>query len=102
LPNKPQLIDLIGCVYDAVRNPRSWTQFLEELVRLGGGTMAALVWHDPKRQQYHVVSHNMPEQYQTLYRRYYGPHDEWFKAQPELSRQDGSSGGRWCARMRRF
>jgi DNA-binding CsgD family transcriptional regulator len=41
--------------------------------------MAALVWHDPKHQRYAVVSHNMPEEYRTLYRQYYGQHDEWFK-----------------------
>jgi DNA-binding CsgD family transcriptional regulator len=79
LPNKRQLIDLIGCVYDAVRNPSAWNQFLEEFAKLGGGTMAALVWHDPKLQRYCVVSHNMPEQYQALYSQYYGRHDEWFK-----------------------
>jgi DNA-binding CsgD family transcriptional regulator/PAS domain-containing protein len=79
LPNKRQLIGLIGCVYDAVRNPCTWNQFLEELSRLGGGTMAALVWHDPTRRQYHVVSHNMPEPYQTLYRQCYARHEESFK-----------------------
>jgi DNA-binding CsgD family transcriptional regulator len=79
LPNQRQLIDLIGCVYDAARNPAAWTRFLGDFARLGRGTMAALVWHDPKHEQYGVVSHNMPEEYKTLYGRYYGQHDEWFK-----------------------
>jgi DNA-binding CsgD family transcriptional regulator/PAS domain-containing protein len=73
-------LELIPKIYDALGNHQAWAAVLGEFARLQKAQMAVLVWHDPENERYiGQVSYEMPDEYRTLYRDYYGRCDEWFK-----------------------
>jgi DNA-binding CsgD family transcriptional regulator/PAS domain-containing protein len=81
-----QLTELLGAIYDAAGDAALWGEFLRKLARTTRADSAALVMHQPGRDEHAVVAGwNMDPQGTRLYNEYYGLHDIWAKrVRPDL------------------
>ena len=65
---EPELLDLVGCIYDCAIEPNHWSVALERITRLVGGLCAGIYIQDPiKRQTRFLHEWNTNEHYQRLY-----------------------------------